>query len=169
MATTNEPFEEKYLKETEERSDLAEERTDLSEVRTKLSETRTDLSYERRDLSIQRTHLSNQRTFQSWIRTSLSLIGFGFAMAEFLFVFTENGQEKSFYFFQTNLKISSMLGLSLIIIGMILTVLAYVRYLQIKKKIGPDFNISYPGTSLLTVISTIAISAFFLIYTILRL
>ena len=87
-------------------------------------------------LSRQREHQANERTFLAWLRTSISLIGFGFAIARFgLFLeqlqaaVTEGETSRSL------LISSEALGLCLVIFGIIVIVLAALRYSDVYRQI----------------------------------
>ena len=71
-------------------------------------------------------HLSNERTFLAWIRTSISVIVFGFVVARFGITLRE------FLRFE-NLEphengISLALGVSFMIVGILMAILAIWRY-----------------------------------------
>jgi putative membrane protein len=109
-------------------------------------------------------HLANERTFLAWIRTSIAVMGFGFVVVKFsLFVrqlTISVGQEipaqpKGY---------SSVIGIALIIIGAVISLLAYFRYKKIEKQLHegnfyPSFRLS-----LLTTISIVVISIMMIVY-----
>ncbi|MBW4564117.1 MAG: DUF202 domain-containing protein [Mojavia pulchra JT2-VF2] len=80
----------------------------------------------------QREHQANERTFLAWLRTSIALITFGFAIARFgLFLrqiqtaLTKQPTPANALFNSENL------GVSLVIFGIIVIVLAAWRYNQV--------------------------------------
>lgn len=80
----------------------------------------------------QREHQANERTFLAWLRTSIALIGFGFAIARFgLFLrqlqttITQKPTPGHSPFSSENL------GVSLVIVGIVVIVLAAWRYNQV--------------------------------------
>lgn len=146
-------FEEKFEQESLKQS----------RKRTKLSVKRTEYSRERRDLALQRTHLANQRTFQAWIRTSLSLVGFGFGIAKFLSSISEDQGNSDVYILGVSVQLSVFLGILMIFVGIFLTVIAYIRYYILEKRIGRNFRISYPWTSLVVVLCILIGGVVFLI------
>ncbi|NEP09082.1 MAG: DUF202 domain-containing protein [Symploca sp. SIO2C1] len=84
----------------------------------------------------QREHQANERTFLAWLRTAVALIGFGFALSRFglflnhLEITITNG----------NLPLESWvnsqsLGLTLVIVGILVIVLALWRYNQVLRQI----------------------------------
>jgi len=80
----------------------------------------------------QREHQANERTFLAWLRTSIALVGFGFAIARFsLFlhqfeasIAPKEATAKPFF-------PSENLGVSLVIFGIVVIVLAAWRYNQV--------------------------------------
>jgi putative membrane protein len=80
----------------------------------------------------QREHQANERTFLAWLRTSIALIGFGLTISRFgLFLH----ELQSHITNQSNLThsfISSQsIGISLVIVGIIIIILAVWRYNQV--------------------------------------
>lgn len=84
----------------------------------------------------QREHQANERTFLAWLRTSIALIGFGLTISRFgLFLqelqtnFTsQNNLTDSFISSQT-------IGVSLVIVGIVVIILAVWRYNQVFQQI----------------------------------
>lgn len=79
----------------------------------------------------QREHQANERTFLAWLRTSITLIGFGFAIARFglflqQFQTVVNPQQLS-----QPPQYSEALGLSLVVVGIALMILATWRFNQV--------------------------------------
>lgn len=96
-------------------------------------------------------HLANERTFLAWIRTSVGLMAFGFVVVKFsLFVRQVSaliGKENLIQ----NRGYSAVVGIILVAVGMITSVLSYIRYRKTKKQISEgNYNHS---TILLTVIT----------------
>ncbi len=81
-----------------------------------------------------RTHLANERTFLAWIRTSISIMAFGFVVEKFsLFLWVDKKMAKTPY--SSALEISNLLGVVFIGLGVIMSVLAMVRFVKIEKEI----------------------------------
>ena len=84
----------------------------------------------------QREHQANERTFLAWLRTSIALIGFGLTISRFgLFLHElqtnltqQNNVTHSFITSQT-------IGISLVIVGIIIIILAVWRYNQVFQQI----------------------------------
>ena len=83
-------------------------------------------------------HLANERTFLAWIRTSIAIMGFGFIVFKF-----------SLFVRQISLMIgentslpptgySATIGIVLVILGMMVTLLAFFTYLKTKKQIETE-------------------------------
>jgi putative membrane protein len=90
-------------------------------------------------------HLANERTFLSWLRTSIALIGLGFIVARFGLFLREfglvvknanNTTVSPFGNYQ-----SSLIGISIIILGIALIVLALRNYLTTRSYIEKGFYI----------------------------
>ena|ERR1700722_5869510 len=106
-------------------------------------------SPERDPVETIRVHQANERTLLAWLRTALGLMGFGFAIARFgLFVrqlaSVEHAPEA------TTPRIgSSWAGVVLVIIGMIVSLAATLRYGRLRRAIergdvgAPEATIVY--------------------------
>ena len=91
-------------------------------------------------------HLANERTFLSWLRTSIALIGLGFIVARFGLFLREFG----FVVRNTNNNAavitfgnyqSPLIGISIIILGIALILLALRNYLNTRSCIEKGFYI----------------------------
>ena len=95
-------------------------------------------------------HLANERTFLSWLRTSIALIGLGFIVARFGLFLREFGLVVK----NTNINNnpaavvslfghyqSSLIGISIIILGIALILLALRNYLTTRSYIEKGFYI----------------------------
>jgi putative membrane protein len=77
----------------------------------------------------QREHQANERTFLAWLRTSVALIGFGFALARFGLFLRQLETGLSQQSLPTHSFINSQsLGISLVIVGIIIILLAVWHY-----------------------------------------
>jgi putative membrane protein len=90
--------------------------------------------------------LANERTFLAWIRTSIGIMAFGFVVVKFsLFV----KQLSVLLGKQTVIQqkgYSSILGITLVAFGALVSLFAYIRYRKTEKEILIN---SYKGSSLL--------------------
>jgi putative membrane protein len=109
-------------------------------------------------------HLANERTFLSWLRTSIALIGLGFIVARFGLFLREFGLVVKNANINSNPAAataslfghyqSSLIGISIIILGIALILLALRNYLTTRSYIDKgfyipsNFNIFAASTSL---------------------
>jgi putative membrane protein len=99
-------------------------------------------------------HLANERTFLAWIRTSIALMGFGFVVVKFsLFI-----RQLSFVLEGKTVLpgkgYSPVIGISLVVIGAVVTLLAFVRYRHIERQLAKG---TYFPSFLLSLLLTLAI------------
>ncbi|MGC7872998.1 YidH family protein [Desulfosporosinus sp. SYSU MS00001] len=115
-----------------------------------------------------RLHLANERTFLAWIRTSIAMMGFGFVVERFaLFL-----KQMSYVLGQSNLDVtfppshgySTMIGISLVALGSLMSVLAYLKYRNVDLQI--DTNTYQPSSflNILLSISVLAVGMFLIFY-----
>jgi putative membrane protein len=97
-------------------------------------------------------HLANERTFLSWLRTSIALIGLGFIVARFgLFLrefglVVKNANDGNNSAASTAVSLSghyqsSLIGISIIILGIALIVLALRNYITTRSSIDKGLYI----------------------------
>ena len=111
--------------------------------------------------------MANERTFLAWIRTSIGVMAFGFVverfalfMKQFSFLLGKEGETSPFH----PHGYSSLLGLFLVAFGVVLSVLAYVRYKKEQRLIDEG---SYDPSSTLNVLLTVVVlitGIFLLVY-----
>lgn len=86
-------------------------------------------------------HLANERTFLAWIRTGLGLIAFGFVLERFSILASRlqhllAGRTVAF---QTPPDIkTTVFGVFLICCGILLSIFAFFKYLNVSKQIDED-------------------------------
>ena len=105
-----------------------------------------------------RDHLANERTFLAWIRTNLGIMAFGFVIEKFSFFIEEIasfvGKSEPHSALQGD---SSIFGISLVGIGAVLCIFAFLKYKKAEKAID---NENYqPSNKLVTLL------AFFVFFT----
>ncbi len=111
-----------------------------------------------------RVHMANERTFLAWIRTSIAVMAFGFVVEKFsLFV-----KQMAYYMGREASPpaqgYSSIIGILLVGLGMLMGVLAFVRYKKVERQIDEDTYKPSPVLSVLLAISVIVIGLFLLLY-----
>ena len=111
-------------------------------------------------------HLANERTFLAWIRTGLATITFGFVVERFGLLLRELGL-KNAPVPLTTVHYSSVLGIALTILGVVLIVVALVNFLHIRRSIDQeDFHPQAAFAILLTILaSLIGITLAFYLWT----
>jgi putative membrane protein len=119
------------------------------------------LSTDKRDPDRSQQHLANERTFLSWLRTSIALMGLGFIVARFglflrefgLVVKNASNNAAAAVIPFGNYR-SSLIGISIIILGIALILLALRNYLTTRSYIEKglyipnNFNIFAASISL---------------------
>ena len=111
-----------------------------------------------------RVHMANERTFLAWIRTSIAVMAFGFVVEKFsLFV-----KQMAYYMGKEASPpapgYSSLIGILLVGLGMLMGVLAFIRYKKVERQIDDDTYVPSPVLSVLLAISVIVIGLFLLLY-----
>ncbi len=111
-----------------------------------------------------RVHMANERTFLAWIRTSVAVMAFGFVVEKFsLFV-----KQMAYYMGKEASPptpgYSSFIGVLLVGLGMLMGVLAFIRYKKVERQIDEDMYAPSPVLSVLLAISVIVVGMFLLLY-----
>jgi uncharacterized membrane protein YidH (DUF202 family) len=111
-----------------------------------------------------RVHMANERTFLAWIRTSVAVMAFGFVVEKFsLFV-----KQMAYYMGKEASPptpgYSSLIGILLVGLGMLMGVLAFIRYKKVERQIDEDMYAASPVLSVLLAISVIVVGMFLLLY-----
>jgi len=111
-----------------------------------------------------RVHMANERTFLAWIRTSISIMAFGFVVEKFsLFV-----KQMAYYLGKEATPppagYSSMIGIVLVGLGVLMGVLAFIRYKKVERQIDDDTFQPSAILSILLALSIIAIGFFLVLY-----
>jgi putative membrane protein len=100
------------------------------------------------NLNDPRVYLSVERTFLAWIRTALALMGFGFVVARFGLFLSEFALLRG----EPNAHphgVSARFGTALVILGVLLTVAALVRYVRLLKRLRQGEALITPSRSAL--------------------
>ena len=111
-----------------------------------------------------RVHMANERTFLAWIRTSVAIMAFGFVVEKFsLFV-----KQMAYYLGKESSPppqgYSSIIGIILVGLGVVMGVLAFVRYKAVERQIEDDTYQPSVVLSVLLFLSVLAIGAFLVLY-----
>jgi putative membrane protein len=111
-----------------------------------------------------RVHMANERTFLAWIRTSVAVMAFGFVVEKFsLFV-----KQMAYYIGKEAAPpasgYSAIIGILLVGLGMLMGVLAFIRYKKVERQIDEDTYTPSPLLGVLLAISVIVIGMFLLLY-----
>lgn len=96
-------------------------------------------------------HLANERTFLAWIRTGLATITFGFVIQRFGLLLRQLGVKATLIL---SLHFSTVLGVGLTLLGVMMMIAALVSFLQNRRAI--DNEEFYPRASfsvLLTILT----------------
>ncbi len=111
-----------------------------------------------------RVHMANERTFLAWIRTSVAIMAFGFVVEKFsLFV-----KQMAYYLGKEASPpppgYSSIIGIILVGLGVVMGVLAYIRYKTVERQIENDTYQSSGILSVLLFLSVLSIGIFLVLY-----
>lgn len=110
-----------------------------------------------------REHLANERTFLAWIRTSIALMGFGFVIVKFslflkqltLLLETRGLSSKGY---------SSIVGVVMVAIGIIITILAFLQYKKNEKQLKNNYFVHSSMLSLIVTLIIITGGIFLIFY-----
>jgi putative membrane protein len=99
-------------------------------------------------------HLANERTFLAWIRTSIAIMGFGFVVVKFSLFIRQLSAALSEKIIFAGKSYSPVIGISLVILGALMALLAFWRYRNIEKHL---LRGSYFPSFILLLLMTLAI------------
>jgi uncharacterized membrane protein YidH (DUF202 family) len=108
-----------------------------------------------------RDHMANERTFLAWIRTSIGIMAFGFVVEKFA-LFTKQlplllGSSHTQVFANASPTLqgySSIFGIFLVALGVLICLLAFVKYKKVEKQIEDN---TYQPSLLINVMITLAV------------
>ncbi len=111
-----------------------------------------------------RVHMANERTFLAWIRTSIAIMAFGFVVEKFsLFV-----KQLGYYLGRETAPpapgYSSLIGVLLVVLGVVMGILAFVRYKNVSRQIEDDTYRPSPILSVLLFLSMMSVGVFLILY-----
>ena len=111
-------------------------------------------------------HSANERTYLAWIRTSIAIMAFGFLIERFdifiSFIGKSIGDEQNF---KSSLSVE-LVGLSLFLVGILIVIVATIRFFTHKESIDSEETIPYSikQTNILLSILIILIAIFLFFY-----
>jgi putative membrane protein len=108
--------------------------------------------------------MANERTFLAWIRTSTAIMAFGFVVEKFSLFVKQMGYYLGKEVSPPPPGQSSIVGIILVGVGVIMGVLAFLRYKKVEQQIDND---TYKPSAILSVmlfLSVLAIGVFLMLY-----
>ncbi len=109
-------------------------------------------------------HLANERTFLAWVRTGIATVSLGFVIARFSFWLHEIsialGNKANIP--QTGLSLP--IGLGMVAFGALVTLLALLRYGDLRKAIESGNPHPRPALIILTTLAVIVLAAALIVY-----
>jgi uncharacterized membrane protein YidH (DUF202 family) len=126
--------------------------------------TETPADRESKGKRSRRVHMANERTFLAWIRTSVAIMAFGFVVEKFsLFV-----KQMAYYLGKEASPpppgYSSIIGIVLVGLGVVMGVLAFVRYKAVERQIENDTYKPSVILSVLLFLAVLSIGIFLVLY-----
>jgi putative membrane protein len=98
-------------------------------------------------------HLANERTFLAWVRTALAVMAFGFAVERVGLAFREINL-KSAHLPASSVHYSTLVGVALVFLGVVVLVFALINFLTIRSAIdNKDFHPQRNFSVILTVLA----------------
>lgn len=108
-----------------------------------------------------RDHMANERTFLAWIRTSIGVMAFGFVVEKFALFIKQIalllGKSHSQMLPDISHSLqgySSIFGVFLVALGVLICLLAFVKYKKVEKEIEDN---TYQPSMLLNVMLTLSV------------
>lgn len=99
-------------------------------------------------------HLANERTFLAWIRTCIAIMALGFVVVKFSLFMRQLSLVLNEKIVLPGKGYSPLIGISLVIIGAVMTLLAFIRYRAIERHL---LNGTYFPSFLLSLLLTLGI------------
>lgn len=113
-----------------------------------------------------RVHMANERTFLAWIRTSIGVMAFGFVVEKFALFLKQMSiiLEPTGSTLPPSKGYPAFIGIFLVGMGMLLVLLAFVRYKKVERQIDADTfqPSSIPG--IILTVSLLAVGIFLITY-----
>jgi putative membrane protein len=91
-------------------------------------------------------HAANERTFLAWVRTAIAVMAFGFVIERFdLFLQIAAPQMAGKQLAQHNQWFANVAGLAFIVLGVVMIVIAGIRFVKTAKDIEIETDVPSPG------------------------
>ena len=111
-----------------------------------------------------RVHMANERTFLAWVRTSVAVMAFGFVVEKFSLFVRQMGYYLGKELTPPPQGYSSIIGIILVGLGVVMGVLAFIRYKKVEKQIEEDTYRPSAILSVLLFLSLLSIGVFLILY-----
>ncbi|HEY6012059.1 MAG TPA: DUF202 domain-containing protein [Nitrospirota bacterium] len=111
-----------------------------------------------------RVHMANERTFLAWIRTSIAIMAFGFVVEKFSLFVKQMGYYLGKEVASPPQGQSSLIGIILVGLGVLMGVLAFFRYKKVEQQIDDDTYKPSVILSILLFLSVLAVGIFLVLY-----
>jgi putative membrane protein len=111
-----------------------------------------------------RVHMANERTFLAWVRTSIAIMAFGFVVEKFSLFVKQMGYYLGKEAAPPQPGYSAMIGIVLVGLGLVMGVLAFIRYKAVGKQIEDDTYQPSVILSVLLFLSLLSIGVFLILY-----
>jgi len=111
-----------------------------------------------------RVHMANERTFLAWVRTSIAIMAFGFVVEKFSLFVKQMGYYLGKELAPPSQGYSSIMGILLVGLGVIIGVLAFIRYKTVERQIDDDTYKPSAVLSIMLFLSVLSIGIFLVLY-----
>lgn len=116
-----------------------------------------------------RAHMANERTFLAWMRTGVAIMSFGFVIEKFSLFMTKisslsahSGAASSAH--HASSGYSAFFGMTSVIVGTLMGILAFVRYIKVRNDINRGSYRSFVLLDALLAACVLALGAFMALY-----
>lgn len=109
-------------------------------------------------------HLANERTFLAWVRTSIAIMGFGFVVVKFSLFIRQLSLALGEKVVLPARGYSPVIGISLVVIGAVMALLAFFRYRNIERHLAEGTYFPSFFLSLLMTLAILFVSLLLVLY-----
>ncbi len=109
-------------------------------------------------------HLANERTFLAWVRTGIATVSLGFVIARFSFWLREISIALGNKINIPQTGLSLPIGLGMVAFGALMTLLALLRYFDIRNAIEQGIPHPRPGLIVVTTLAVILLAGVLIVY-----